>query len=55
MTSGDMGMEEDDQEEEKVMAVAEPTVPGLGNTVELDENATLADMRVKVDAALGQA
>ena len=55
MTGGGMGMEEDDYEEDKVMAVAEPTVPGLGNTVELDENATLADMRVKVDAALGQA
>ena len=53
------GMEEEEGSAEKAArkkAVAEPAVPfSGGTTVELDENATLADMKLRVDAAAAQA
>jgi hypothetical protein len=55
--AGALVEEEEGGGKKGAMAVAEPAVPRSlsGNTVELDENATLADMRLRVDAAVAVA
>ena len=55
--AGALVEEEEGGGKKGVKAVAEPAVPRSlsGNTVELDENATLADMRLRVDAAVAVA